>query len=175
MVARPGVSSGERNDAYTVPTKKATIACQPFALNQRLHTLFANGSRCNRWVRRAWFEITLRLVSASPPFSNTCRKDAQIPSRKRVCNTFHPLQCCSYLSENPRMNVEKSIEIACISARLQQGLIPCIRILVLFDLHSDIALISRFLLSCTRTTHYNRTFEKKSKHPHSQPVEQLSF
>ena len=23
--------------------------------------------------------------------------------------------------------------------------------------------------------HYNRTFEKKSKHPHSQPVEQLSY
>jgi len=26
----------------------------------------------------------------------------------------------------------------------------------------------------SRIDHYNRTFEKKSKHPHSQPVDQLS-
>ena len=29
-------------------------------------------------------------------------------------------------------------------------------------------------MSHVSAIHYNRTFEKKSKHPHSQPVEQLS-
>jgi transposase-like protein len=37
---------------------------------------------------------------------------------------------------------------------------------------------AEIILLCVRwylQSHYNRTFEKKSKHPHSQPVDQLSY